>query len=249
LESELFGHVKGSFTGAFTNRIGRFEHADGGTIFLDEITELSLETQTKLLRVLQEHTIERVGCDRLIEVDVRIIASTNRNIRQCVAEGKFREDLFYRLNIINLEVPPLRERREDIPLLATQFVKEFSMLNNKTIDGLSADALVLIKNYHWPGNVRELKNCIEYACLFCNGATVTLEDLPSDIQIVKKEKNPSCFALENRITVQKIEATIKECNGNKTEAARRLRISRQTLYRSLVCKNNIGNGDNAIMMA
>ena len=175
LESELFGHEKGSFTGAGQRRIGRFEQADGGTIFLDEIGEIDAGTQVRLLRVLSERTIERVGSNTPIPVNVRIIAATNKSLKKLVQEGKFREDLYFRLNVVHIQMPPLRDRREDVPLLATAFLKEFARENNKEFKPLSRDALDAVRNYSWPGNVRELRNVIERAVLMSQAGS---PDLP-----------------------------------------------------------------------
>jgi formate hydrogenlyase transcriptional activator len=176
VESELFGHVKGAFTGAFERRIGRFELADGGTIFLDEVGELPLDTQVKLLRVLQEREFEPVGSNKSIRVDVRIICATNRNLQESIKEGKFRSDLYYRLNVFPLHVPPLRERRSDIPQLAMFFLSRYARNLGKRIDGISAAATQKLTNYSWPGNIRELQNLIERALILCNGPTLELEE-------------------------------------------------------------------------
>ncbi|GAA4585783.1 hypothetical protein GCM10023107_01830 [Actinoplanes octamycinicus] len=168
LESELFGHEKGAFTGATQRRIGRFEQANGGTIFLDEIGEIDQTTQVKLLRVLSERTLERVGSNIPIKIDVRVITATNKNLAKMVSKGDFREDLFFRLNVVKVTIPPLRERKEDIILLAHSFLKEFSKENNKQINSFSENALQLIQNYNWPGNVRELRTAVEHGVVMCN---------------------------------------------------------------------------------
>jgi two-component system, NtrC family, response regulator HydG len=235
LESELFGHVRGAFTGAVTDHVGKFEYADKGTIFLNEVTELSLENQTKLLRFLNDKIIQRIGQNEPIEVDVRIIAATNRDLPQAVRQKEFREDLYYRLNVIIIKVPPLRERQDDIALLSTHFLKKYSTDFNKKIESLSADVLDFFKHYSWPGNVRQLKHCIEHACLLCKSTTITVNDLPLDIRqdITTKVTKPiDCF-----VTAEEAEDMVKSCDGNKTEAARRLNISRQTLYRKLPGKD------------
>src|SRR6187397_2131498 len=177
LESELFGHEKGAFTGADKQRIGRFEQADGGTLFLDEIGDMSASTQAKILRVLQEHEFERLGGTRTLRVDVRIIAATNRNLTTMVQEGRFREDLFYRLNVVSVEMPPLRERKDDIAALAEFFVQRFAAELKKRIEGMHPDALKLLARHNWPGNIRELENVIERACLLADGPMVNAGDL------------------------------------------------------------------------
>ncbi len=177
LESELFGHEKGAFTGADKQRIGRFEQADGGTLFLDEIGDMSANTQAKILRVLQEHEFERLGGTRTLKVDVRLIAATNRDLTTMVESGAFREDLFYRLNVVAIEMPPLRERKEDVGALAGFFIRRFSGELKKKVEGLEPDALKLLMRYHWPGNIRELENAIERAMLLADGSHITTEDL------------------------------------------------------------------------
>ena len=177
LESELFGHEKGAFTGADKQRVGRFEQADGGTLFLDEIGDMSANTQAKILRVLQEHEFERLGGTRTLRVDVRLIAATNRNLSQMVASGQFREDLYYRLNVVSIEMPPLRERKEDIQQLASFFLRRFAGELKKRVDGIGADAQKLLMRYNWPGNIRELENAIERAVLLTEGPQLSNADL------------------------------------------------------------------------
>jgi DNA-binding NtrC family response regulator len=177
LESELFGHEKGAFTGADKQRIGRFEQADGGTLFLDEIADMSANTQAKILRVLQEHEFERLGGTRTLRVDVRVIAATNRNLASMVANGQFREDLFYRLNVVTMDMPPLRERKDDIPALAAFFIRRFAGELKKKLDGLEPDAQKLLMRHHWPGNIRELENAIERAVLLTEGPLISVADL------------------------------------------------------------------------
>jgi DNA-binding NtrC family response regulator len=235
LESELFGHEKGAFTGAHERRIGRFEQADKGTIFLDEIGEIDASTQVKLLRVLGERTFERVGGNQQISVDVRLLAATNKNLGEMVKEGKFREDLFYRIHVVRIELPPLRERPEDIPLLAAAFLKEFSDENQKPGLVLGAEAEQAIRNHTWPGNVRELRTAIEHAVVLCRGREITLRDLPASLSHVargSKGMNVDTFHLE---TVERslIAKALDKCGGNRTEAARLLGISRRTLHRKL----------------
>ena len=188
LESELFGYEKGAFTGADTQHKGRFEVADGGTIFLDEIGEINQATQIKLLRVIQEKSFERVGGTQSINVDVRIVAATNRNLEEEVKNGKFREDLFYRLNVVRIPMPPLRERKDDIPLLLHAFLREFNIENEKNITGFDNRAKSAILKYSWPGNIRELKNCVESAVVMCNGDEIKIEDLPASVREKGEEK-------------------------------------------------------------
>jgi DNA-binding NtrC family response regulator len=181
LESELFGHEKGSFTGAAARRDGRFQHADGGTLFLDEIGEISPAIQVKLLRFLQEREFERVGGNQTVKVDVRIVAATNRDLHKCVAEGTFREDLFYRLNVVSIEMPPLRTRSSDIPLLAVHFLRKYTAENEKQIHGFALQALEQLTHYPWPGNVRELENAVERAVVLCRGDEISIQDLPAAV--------------------------------------------------------------------
>jgi DNA-binding NtrC family response regulator len=181
IEAELFGHEKGAFTGAVMAKPGRFELADGGTLFLDEIGELPVDMQVKLLRVLQEQTFERVGGIKTLHVDIRLIAATNRDLKKAIADGTFREDLYWRLNVIPVELPPLRERAEDIPLLVEEFRKKLNKRLNKDVESFSADAVVMLQRYHWPGNIRELENIVERTLLFCGKPVVDVEDLPPDL--------------------------------------------------------------------
>lgn len=235
LESELFGHEKGSFTGAVAQKRGRFELADGGTIFLDEIGEIDMQTQVKLLRVLQERAFERVGGEATITVDVRIVCATNRDLLAEVQAGNFREDLYYRLNVVNLVVPPLRERKEDIPLLMTSFLAQYTKENNRPIEGFSASAKRALLTYDWPGNIRELRNSIESAVVLARGSIIELEDLPP--QVTSKESS-STVSLSVGITLAEAEkrlimATLELEGGNKTKAAQTLGIGRKTLHRKL----------------
>ena len=235
LESELFGHVKGAFTGAVSDKKGRFEQADGGTIFLDEIGEIDQSTQIKLLRVLQEREFERVGGEKTIKTDVRVIAATNRNLEAEIKEGRFREDLYYRLNVVKLEVPPLRERKEDLFLLCTDFLNEFCAENKKKITGFSQDAKAAINSYDWPGNIRELRNCVESAVVMCRSNTIELVDLPPSVSRTERE---DIIQLEIGTSLEDAERkfitrTLNYCNGNKTKAADVLGIGRKTILRKL----------------
>jgi len=239
LESELFGHEKGAFTGADRRREGRFMQADGSTIFLDEIGETTSTMQAKLLRVLQEKEIQRVGGEETITVDVRIIAATNRDLDADVAEGRFREDLFYRLNVMNLAVPPLRDRAEDIPLLAQHFLEKFALKNRKTVKGIVPLAMDMLINYDWPGNVRELENAVERAVILLTGEHISEKQLP--LNITRHYSEPEAAAApptDGNRSLEDIEkaavlATLNASGGNKAEAARRLGITRKTLHNKL----------------
>ena len=235
LESELFGHEKGAFTGAVSTKRGRFELADGGTIFLDEIGEIDQNVQIKLLRVIQERQFERVGGEKTIQVDVRIIAATNRDLKAEVEKGNFREDLFYRLNVVHIDVPPLKDRKEDIPLLVYSFIKEFSAENGKPALELDRKARNALYAYDWPGNIRELKNCIESAVVMSSGNTIQLNDLPAEVTQTSECKN-LCFPLGTKFAdVEKelIAQTLAWQRGNKTKTADVLGIGRKTLHRKL----------------
>jgi two-component system, NtrC family, response regulator HydG len=242
LESELFGHEKGAFTGADKRREGRFMQAHKGTIFLDEIGETSATMQAKLLRVLQEKEIQRVGGEEMLKVDVRIIAATNRDLEKDVGDGKFREDLFYRLNVMPLNVPPLKSRREDIPLLAQHFLNKFAQKNRKTIKGIVPRAMDMLVNYNWPGNVRELENAIERAVILATGEHITEAQLPLNI-LERFDAAPvtptggsqlldGTHSLED-IEKEAILAALSASGGNKAEAARRLGVTRKTLHNKL----------------
>jgi DNA-binding NtrC family response regulator len=227
LESELFGHEKGAFTGAFARREGRFKQADGGTLFLDEVSETPAPTQVKLLRFLQERTFERVGGNETLKVDVRIIAACNRDLKQLIAEGKFREDLYYRLNVVNIEIPPLRERRGDIPALAAFFLRRYAEENGKKLEGFSDDALAELVAYPWPGNVRELENAIERAVVLAGGARIERDNLPAGMartphgDEIPKIPGSTIDALERYAILKTLEA----CGGSTSKAATVLGIS------------------------
>lgn len=237
LESELFGHEKGAFTGATAQKRGRFELADGGTIFLDEIGEINPSTQVKILRVLQEREFERVGGEKTIKVDVRVIAATNRNLLEEVKKGAFREDLYYRLNVVHIEVPPLRERKEDIELLALNFLDQFNKEDGRKIEGISSQARKALLSYDWPGNIRELKNSIESSVVLARGNIIQLEDLPAQITSQVAE-NKSSITIDLPVTMEEAErkiilSTIEYCAGNKSKASELLEIGRKTLHRKL----------------
>lgn len=228
LESELFGHEKGAFTGAIRRKIGRFELAHGGTIFLDEIGEVSPPTQILLLRVLQDHRFERVGGEETLEVDVRVIAATNKNLMEEMKKGTFREDLYYRLNVIPIFVPPLRERRDDIPLLASHFLQKFSFEKGKEVTSISPEVMEILLDHSWPGNVRELENVIEHAAIIAKKDKILPKDLPQNL-LQKPLPTQHLVSLQDyeRSLILK---TLEETNWNKHQASKRLRINRSTLY-------------------
>jgi two-component system response regulator HydG len=228
LESELFGHEKGAFTGAIRRKIGRFELAHGGTIFLDEIGEVSAPTQILLLRVLQDHRFERVGGEETLEVDVRVIAATNKNLMEEMKKGTFREDLYYRLNVIPIFVPPLRERRDDIPLLASHFLQKFSHGKGKEVTSISPEVMEILLDHSWPGNVRELENVIEHAAIIAKKDEILPKDLPQNL-LQKPLPTQHLVSLQDyeRSLILK---TLEETNWNKHQASKRLRINRSTLY-------------------
>jgi two-component system response regulator HydG len=241
LESELFGHEKGAFTGAQTRREGRFERASGGTLFLDEIGETSPAVQVRLLRVLQEGEIERLGGSAPIAVDVRVVAATNRRLEEAVKEGRFREDLFYRLNVIQIEVPPLRLRHGDVPLLAQYFLARFAEKNNKPMRGFSEAAIRVLETHSWPGNVRELENTIERSVVLCKGDVISVEDLPGSVasaegeEVARPEEGvfvPFGVPLEE-IEKKIIRETLDRTGGDKKIAAHLLGIATRTIYRKL----------------
>ena len=232
LESELFGHVKGAYTGAYQNREGRFEAAHSGTIFLDEIGDLPISTQVKLLRVLEEKVIERVGDNKPIPVDVRIISATNRNLKELVYQGWFREDLFYRINVIPITVPPLRKRAGDIPILADSFFRRIRLKNNKKIQGISQDAMQLITGHDWPGNVRELKSAFEYAFVTCQDSLIHPSHLPPNLFENHHSKTPVAESSKSReeIKKQRLIQALEQANGNQSKAADILGVSRVTVW-------------------
>ena len=240
LESELFGHEKGAFTGASERRIGRFEQANGGTIFLDEIGEIDASTQVKLLRVMSEqHAFERVGGNQTLRADVRVIAASNKNLEKLVQEGKFRDDLFFRLNVVRITMPPLRDRKEDIPLLVRGFLRHFCTANDKPFLDLTTDAMNALLSYNWPGNVRELRTAIEHGVVMAAGPKITLRDLPVAVrqaagQEVPRGVSQASSPLDLRETERKlILQALAATNGNVTAAAKKLGISRRTLHRKI----------------
>lgn len=240
LESELFGHEKGAFTGAEKMQKGRFELAHGGTIFLDEIGEINQSVQIKILRVLQEKKFERVGGEQTIEVDVRIVAATNRNLEEEVKAGRFREDLYYRLNVVHIQVPPLRERKDDIPLLMAGFLEEFNKENGKEIKGLDGKAKAAMFRYSWPGNIRELRNCMESAVVMCSGDEISMQDLPPSVSAsAGADGGENSVSVPLGVTLEEADRLVIEANlaanrGNKSRTAEVLGIGRKTLQRKLV---------------
>src|ERR1700680_4840425 len=246
LESELFGHERGAFTGAHDRRIGRFEQANGGTIFLDEVGEIDASTQVKLLRVIsEERAFERVGGNQTLRADVRLIAATNKNLEKLVADGKFRDDLFFRLNVVRIVMPPLRERKDDIPLLVRAFLRHFCKVNEKPLVDLTADAMDALLTYNWPGNVRELRTAIEHGVVMATGPKITVRDLPMALRQAASAVLPHGISAakafgeksspldiretEKKLIMQALAAT----NGNVTAAAKKLGISRPTLHRKI----------------
>jgi len=242
LESELFGHEKGAFTGAYERRIGRFEQAQGGTLFLDEIGELDATIQIKLLRFLGERSFERVGSNKTLTADVRLITATNKNLEELAKAGTFREDLFFRLRVVEIWLPPLRERREDLPLLAQAFLREFASENQKPVAGYSPEAMDLLQRYSWPGNVRELRTAIEHAVVLCRGDKITPRDLPPAVRSATAATttgpdSPRPLPRDD-MTVQEAEKqliirALKETNGNRTLAAKKIGMSRRSMHRKL----------------
>jgi len=259
LESELFGHEKGAFTGAHERRIGRFEQANGGTVFLDEVAEIEPSTQVKLLRVISEsRAFERVGGNQTLHADVRLIAATNKNLEKLVREGKFRDDLFFRMNVVRITMPPLRERKEDIPLLVRGFLRHFSKANDKQIVDLTSDATNALLTYNWPGNVRELRTAIEHGVVMATGPKIALRDLPMAVRQAAGAMLPRGISpakafgeksspldireTEKKLIMQALAAT----NGNVTAAAKKLGISRRTLHRKINEMNAAGSQANAV---
>jgi len=236
LESELFGHVRGSFTGAVSDKKGKFQAADGGTIFLDEIAEMSLTTQTKLLRVLQESEVERVGDVAPEKVDVRVVAATNKDLNDMVAKGLFREDLYYRLKVVNIALPPLRERLQDVPVFVDRFLGEFNALHGRSVKGVTPAAMDVLRHYHWPGNVRELRNTLEGIIVTMAGDVIDVAELPAELAAAAGDR--CTFGVPVGLTLAEVERemirrTLESTQGNRTQAARLLGVSLRTLQRKL----------------
>src|SRR6201998_1070401 len=246
LESELFGFEKGAFTGAVASKPGKFELADKGTLFLDEIGDVPPVTQVKLLRVLQEREFERLGGTRTIKVDVRLIAATNKDLRQALEQGTFREDLYYRLNVVPIDIAPLRERKEDIPDLANLFISRFTGESGKPVEGITPEAMRILVNYHWPGNVRELQNIIERACALAKESVLEPSDIHLDVRHAKAANGPGGFLPDGMILEQwedeMVQEALRRANGNKSQAARLLGLSRNALRYRL---SKIGIADEA----
>ena len=237
VESELFGHEKGAFTGANIQKKGRFEYADHGTLFLDEVGDIPMATQMKLLRVLEDGEITRVGSNESIKVDVRLVSATNRLMQELIDEGKFREDLYYRLKVVTIHLPPLRERRQDMPLLVDHFIREFSRVYRKPITGVEREALNALTSYSWPGNVRELRHAIENMVVVSRGDALTLENLPESIHRSERKSTADLHSLVG-VPLREVEKilisnTLEQVNGNRQEAAKILGIGERTLYRKL----------------
>jgi two-component system response regulator AtoC len=246
LESELFGHERGAFTGAFERRTGRFEQANGGTLFLDEIGEIDENTQVKLLRAIGERTFERVGGNQTLQADVRLVAATNKDLAALVAEGKFRDDLYFRLNVVQVTMPPLRSRKEDIPLLVRAFLKESSEENDKPLREFSPEAMAGILDYNWPGNVRELRAAVEHAVVMCNSPQIGLRDLPASLRGTPPQNGGNQLQENDGLNLHQTEQALifralEECGGNRTAAAEKLGLSRRTLHRRLKELNIIKN--------
>lgn len=237
LESELFGHVRGAFTGAVRDKIGIFQASTGGTLFLDEIGDMSPALQVKLLRTLEEKKIRRVGEEQTVPVDVRLVAATNKDLKQLVASGGMREDFYYRIRVFEIVLPPLRERREDIPILTEHFIEEFSKTQNKPVVGISRDALQRIVHFPWPGNVRQLRNAIEQACVLAEGGRISLPNLPLEIRQPRPALTPpkpiKPLTLDQQAERQKIEDALRNSGGSRQEAAKILGFSRVTLWKKM----------------
>jgi DNA-binding NtrC family response regulator len=245
LETELFGHERGAFTDARSRRVGRFEEASGGTLFLDEIGEMSLAAQVSLLRVLQDGEFTRVGGNEVIKTDVRVIAATNKNLEHEIEEGRFRRDLFYRLNVYPIHLPPLRERSDDIEQLVAYFIERFQQKSGRRVNGITDHALQMLRSYHWPGNVRELENCLERAVIVAAGRTISESDLPETIRAQESPQISSLLELTLPMSMEEIEKlvinkTLLLTGGDKAKASRLLGIGRKTLYRKLDEYRRIG---------
>jgi len=238
LESELFGYVRGAFTDARKDRSGLFREANGSMIFLDEISEMPTSLQSKLLRVLEDKEVRPLGANHGEKIDARVLSASNRNLQEQVRSGKFRQDLYYRLNVIRIELPALRDRREDLPLMLQHFIEKFAAAAKRQVDGIEADALAALKSYDWPGNIRELEHTIERAVLLGKGSRIGLEDLPPNVVATGQSSIVMAQALTRQLTLRDLEReyvakVLESTNGNKTEAAKILGVDRTTLYRKL----------------
>jgi transcriptional regulator with PAS, ATPase and Fis domain len=238
IESELFGHERGAFTGAHQRREGCFERANGGTLLLDEITEMRPEMQAKLLRVLEEKEVRRLGGIREIPIDVRVLAASNRQPRRAIREGRLREDLYFRLSVLSIELPPLRERIEDVPLLAAEFLRQFNREHRKAVQGMDEDCFSSLKAYSWPGNIRELRNAIERAVILCRSSMLSSGDLPTDLADQAAIGSDPDFTIRLGASLKEVEAelifrTLASVGGNKTRAARILGVARRSIYNLL----------------
>ncbi len=242
LQSELFGHEKGAFTGAIRAKKGRFEQANGGAIFLDEIGEVSLSTQIVLLRVIQEKRFERVGGESTITTDARIIAATNKDLKKCMIQGTFREDLYWRLNVINIDIPPLRERKEDIPQLVNNFIHVFNQMLGKDVHKFSVEAMDLVFHYHWPGNVRQLENAVERSMVLCKEDVIRPDDLPQELRPDDSSPAGVSGSRTNLETLERehIKSILEQCAWNKFRAAQLMGISRSTLYSKMKKHDLVG---------
>lgn len=245
IESELFGHERGSFTGAHQRQAGCFERANGGTLLLDEITEMRPEMQAKLLRVLEEKEVRRLGGGKEIPIDVRVLAASNRQPRRAIREGRLREDLYFRLSVLLIELPPLRERIEDVPLLAAEFLRQFNREHRKAVQGIDEDCFSSLKAYSWPGNIRELRNAIERAVILCRSSMLSSGDLPIDLADQSGTETAPDFTIRLGASLKEVEAelifrTLASVGGNKTRAARILGVARRSMYNLLERHNGRG---------
>jgi transcriptional regulator with PAS, ATPase and Fis domain len=233
LESELFGHVRGAFTGAVKDKVGRFEAAEGGTLFLDEIGDIPLSTQLKLLRALERKEYERVGDSKTLKADVRVITATNVDLQKKIRQGQFREDLYYRLKVMTIQLPPLRERNEDIPVICQHFISQLNLEHEKNILRVSEEVMRVFMEYEWPGNIRELRHAIEHAFILCPSSEIGLEHLPRELGRPQTDHKDDRIQHKTKVDMDSIQDALNRTGGNKARAARELGIDRRTLYRNL----------------